>query len=128
MGKVLGIDYGTQRVGIAVSDETGTLAFARNVYENDKTLEGRITQFCRIENIEFIVIGESKDFRGVDNPIGKAIAELKKHLESELGVPIVLQPEFLTTVEARRVEGSSDARDAHAAAVILQRYLDKQNA
>lgn len=128
MAKILGIDYGTKRVGIAMSDETGTLAFPKEVLINDKNIFARIKSLCEEEKTASIVLGESKDFKGIHNPISEKIVVFKKNLEIDTGLSVYLQEEFLTSVEARRVENSPEFRDAHAAAFILQRYLDKNNA
>jgi RNase H-fold protein (predicted Holliday junction resolvase) len=98
-----------------------------------------IHNICGEENIAAIVIGESQDLSGNPNKIMGSIEEFKRNLEAELDLPIYFQKEFMTTIEARGREGkeSNNARkvakgdtksaDASAAALILQRYLDKKN-
>lgn len=124
MAKFIGIDYGTRRVGIAVSDETGTLAFPKSVLTNDRGLLARVVELSSAERASAFVLGESKDFRGADNPVARDAAAFGRDLERESGFPVHLQQEFLTSVEARRLDADPERRDAHAAAVILQRYLD----
>lgn len=124
--KLLGIDYGTKRVGIAVGDATGTIAFPRDVFENNDKLVGRIKTLCGEEGVEQIVLGESKDFQGNENSIMQELKMFKERLEEALAIPVVFEAEFSTTAAARAT-GTPDAiLDAHAAALILQRYLDKQ--
>lgn len=137
--KHLGIDYGSKRVGIALSDEGGTIAFPKAILPNNLDLMESISRLCHDENVSAIVLGESHDLSGAKNKIMGSIEELKRNLEAELGLPVYFQAEFMTTVEARGREGKSqnNARktskekssqaDASAAALILQRYLDKKN-
>ncbi len=137
--KHLGIDYGSKRVGIALSDDGGTMAFPKAILPNNLDLIGSIGRLCREENVSAIVLGESRDLSGVKNKIMGSIEELKHNLETELELPVYFQAEFMTTVEARGREGKeknnarktskekSGQADASAAALILQRYLDKKN-
>ena len=135
----LAIDYGSKRVGIAISDDGGTMAFPYKILQNNTELVDTIHNICGEESISAIVIGESHDLSGQPNKIMGSIEEFKKNLEAELDLPIYFQQEFMTTIEARGREGKeqNNARktakgeqlsaDASAAALILQRYLDKKN-
>ncbi len=125
--RYLGIDYGTKRVGVAVSDESGTLAFPYAILENEKSLIGEIKTICVKEHIEQIVVGESMDYKGRPNlvmeEIGRFVAELKESVE----VPILHEREFLSTQQARFFQLEKKRVDDSAAAIILQSYLDKKN-
>lgn len=137
--KHLGIDYGSKRVGISVSDDGGTMAFPYKILPNNLELVDHIHNICGAENITAIILGESHDLSGTPNKIMGSIEEFKHNLEAELELPIYFQKEFMTTVEARGREGKelfnsrklskkkSVQVDASAAALILQRYLDKKN-
>lgn len=125
---ILGIDYGAKRVGTSVSDASETLAFPNGTLENTKTL---VTEMCALANekgARMIVIGKSEDMQGRDNPIMERITAFKKELETVLALPVVFQEEYWTTEEARRFQGRMGDTDASAAALILQRFLDKQRA
>lgn len=124
--KYLGIDYGEKRVGLAVSDEEGKLAFPLDVLSNDKRLIQRIKQICNTEKIEGIVLGESKDFGGKDNVIMKDSKIFYNLLKKSLGLPIRWEIEFYTSKEAERLQGKHGMLDASAAAIILKAFLDKQ--
>lgn len=127
-GRLLGIDFGRKRVGIALSDEDRKIAFPKFVYSNDKKLVGRIAEYCKENSVAGIVLGESKNFKGEDNPVMKDILKFKKIVEAETSLPIFMEPEFMTSSEAvkMRAEGDSgEMLDASAAAVILQSYLGK---
>lgn len=143
-GKFLGIDYGTKRIGLAVSDENGTLAFPKEIVQNDRETLERISELVKKENINEIVIGESVDFSGKLNSLSGRIEVFILELKEKINLPINKQKEFLTSVEARKsIDGKrelspsqahtkvkqikSGRADAKAAALILQRYLDKIN-
>ena len=72
--KYLGIDFGEKRVGIAVSDIEGNIAFPKIIIENNTDLLKKITDFCNENAIEAIVIGESKNYKGEDNKINPNLA------------------------------------------------------
>lgn len=124
----MGIDYGTKNVGIALSDDEGRVAFPRTVLPNDTSLFSSLAELCRKEAVGGIVIGESKNFRGEPNPVMADITRFKEKLEREIILPVQFEAEFLTSVAAGRGDGKDEMRDARAAALILQRYLDKKNA
>ncbi len=123
--RFLGIDYGTKKVGVAMSDESGRVAFPCAVIPNVGDLAEKIQGICIKENIGAIVIGESRDFDGNPNPVMKKILPFKKKLEQMLGLPVFLEPEYLTSKQARNIQEGSAMTDASAAAIILQSYLDK---
>lgn len=144
MVRFLGIDYGTKRIGVAISDENGVLAFPKEIILNDlKTFE----KFAKIiidEKITEIVVGESVDFKGKLNALSARIEIFILELQEKFKLPIYKQKEFLTSVEARKSPNSkndftyrqahsrikqikSGRIDAGAAALILQRYLDRRS-
>lgn len=126
--KLLGIDFGTKRVGIALSDDEQKIAFPKTVYLNDKKLILRIAEYCKDNSVGGIVLGESKNFKGEDNPVMKDILRFKTKIEKVLPIPVFMEPEFMSSSEAEkmRIPGDDEEMlDASAAAVILQSYLDK---
>lgn len=137
--RYLGIDYGSKRVGLAISDEGGVLAFPYKILTNNLELIDSIHNICGQEEISAIVLGESHDLSGQPNKIMGSIEEFKRNLEAELDLPVFFQKEFMTTIEARGRGGKeiNNAKkigkikqapaDASAAALILSRYLDKKN-
>lgn len=122
----LGIDYGTKRVGLALSDTAGRMAFPHQVVANDGKLIATLQGLIDAEGVKEVVIGHSKDLAGEDNPVQKAIAELVTDLTLATGVPVQLEPEQFTTQAALREQGRNDMTDASAAALILDSYLQKQ--
>lgn len=142
--RFLGIDYGTKRIGVAISDENGVLAFPKEIVPNDANTFKKIGDIIKKENVAEIVIGESVDFSGKLNALSGRIEVFILELQEKFKLPIHKQKEFLTSVEARRSKNGkkslspSQARsrvkqiksgrvDAAAAALILQRYLDRRN-
>jgi len=123
--RYLGIDYGTKRVGIAVSNEDGTMAFPYSVIENTGDVVATIVAIATENQSETIVLGESKDLDWKDNPLMEDIRALRAKLEG-LGYVVILEPEFLTSHQAAQIQGEGDMHDASAAALILTSYLSKQ--
>jgi putative holliday junction resolvase len=125
--KLMSIDYGEKRVGIASTDESGEFALPRMVLENNSELLEKILAFKKEEGIEKVIIGESRNFKGEANPVLAKAEELKTTLES-LGIEVIFHPEVLTTMEARQIQGNTNMTDASAAALILKSYLDFKKA
>ena len=123
--RFLGIDYGTKRIGVAISDENGTLAFPKGIVKNNGELFGKIERILSEERISEIVMGESLDFAGLPNALVKEVDFFIGKTKKKFKLPVHLEKEFWTSVEARRYQQGQV--DASAAALILQRYLDKRN-
>ncbi len=129
--KLMGIDYGVKRVGVAFSDEEGILAFPCSVLESNKKLLENLKSLYKEEGAEAIVIGESLDSKGVNNPVMEKIIPFKKQVENEITSAVYFEQEFMTSMHAaigeKKGEFKKDVIDASAAALILQRFLDKRN-
>jgi putative Holliday junction resolvase len=123
--KYLGIDYGKKRVGIALSDETGNFAFPKAIVENKKALEDIFT-ICNEEKLSGIVLGESVSSNGIKNEIDIEIKSFAKKLGDKTDLPIFFEREDFSSVEASRYQTNSGKKDDSAAAIILQRFLDKK--
>jgi putative Holliday junction resolvase len=121
--KVMALDYGEKRVGLASTDEGGTFALPRLVLPNDETLLEKVLAFKMKEGVAKVVIGESRNLDGTPNRINAEIEKFKEALEAR-GVEVVLHPEVFTTMEARQIQGNTSMTDASAAAIILKNYLD----
>lgn len=127
----LGIDFGTRKVGLALSDEAGTMGFPYGVAANDKHLVASISALIEKEAVEAVVMGESLNFNGEPNPVMEEAARFAESLAAETGLPVMLEPEILTTQEALRdpegVRMKMGAVDAQAAALILTSYLNRHS-
>ncbi len=123
--RYLGVDYGKKRVGLALSDEEGIMAFPYSVVENSVGLIEDIADICKEENVQILVIGESKGLDGVRNVIMDDIDKFVNGWREQSNLPIFLEPEFLTSHQAQKIQGMHDKIDASAAAIILQSYIDR---
>lgn len=124
--RYLGIDYGSKRVGIALTDETGKMAFPHTVLENSPTLLKEIIKIIETKNVTEIVIGHSLDKNNLPNKIQVAIEELITNLTLETGLPIHLQPEQFSTQAALQIQGRNKMTDASAATLILDSFITKK--
>jgi len=145
----MGIDFGTKRVGVALSNETNEFALPHSVIQNNTLLISQIQKICNEYSITDVVVGESKDYSGEDNSIMEHVRHFIKALKEEVLVVIHFEPEFLTSAHARRVnvrrvernmdrtgvrpsrrEGKDGVKnlmlDASAAALILKSFLDRK--
>jgi len=118
--KLLGIDWGEKRIGLAVS--AGGLAEPFGVVGSSTEL----IELVRSEGIEKIVLGLP------EGRFEKRVRDLSKRIETELGIPVVLRSEVLTSrqalrksIEAGKSKKSRRNLDAQAAALLLQEYLDE---
>lgn len=122
--RILGIDYGTKRVGVAVSDESCGFALPLVVLSNTDILVNEIKEIALENEVKEIVVGESRNFKQEPNSILEDSIKLKKSLEKE-GFTVHFEPEFMTSVQAERLQGKNVMHDASAAAIILQSYIDR---
>lgn len=123
--RLLGIDYGSKRIGLALSDEAGQFAFPHSVVQAGSDAVSRVVTLCRNEGVQKIVMGESLDYKGVPNPIMASATRFAEALKKESGLEVVFEKEFLTTREASHIQGEHQGIDASAAALILKSYIDK---
>jgi putative transcription antitermination factor YqgF len=124
--KVLALDYGSARTGVAVSDPTGTLARPLGVVQRAATEDGlvELARLAREEEVERIVVGLPLTLRGER---GEQAAETERFvaaLRGVLGVPVELFDERFTTDLAQRTAGSAP-EDAVAAAHLLAGWLER---
>ena len=124
--KVMALDYGSARTGVAVSDPTGTVARPLGVVERAGSENGlaELARLVRDEETERIVVGLPLTMRGTQ---GEQAAETELFVESlrrVVDVPIELYDERFTTVLAQRTPNAAAAVDALAAAHLLSDYLE----
>ena len=130
-GRLLGIDPGTRRIGIAVSDELGLLATPVEVIQR-QSLERDLSRIRTVAlqlEVLGIVVGWPISLSGNVGPTAQSAELFASHIANSLEYPVELWDERLSTVEARQYQSRRDRRrgapiDAHAAAVMLQHYLD----
>lgn len=133
--RALGVDLGSKRIGLALSDLSGTIASPHSVLQRGRTRRIDHEAIRRIvvdEEVEMVVVGLPLTLAGEEGPAAQAVIDEVRQLSSVVGVPVELVDERLTTVAADRIlrEGdlSASERRRHvdkiAAAVLLQTWLD----
>ena len=122
--KVLALDFGRARTGVAVSDPTGTVARPLGVVEAAATDNGlgRIAALAAEQNAEEIVVGLPLTMRGARGEQAQETEEFVERLREHVRVPVVTFDERFTTDLAQQTPSSS-AEDARAAAHLLSSYL-----
>jgi putative Holliday junction resolvase len=123
--KVLALDYGSARTGVAVSDPTGTLARPVGVVERAATDTGmtRLLEVVAAEEPERIVVGLPLTLRGEHGAQARETEAFVEALRARVSVPVVSFDERFTTALAARNGSSSAPEDARAAAHLLESYL-----
>lgn len=131
---ILAVDPGSKRIGLALSDPTGSIANPLTVIEHvSRPLDAAaIAQVAREHNAKRIIVGQSLDEQGKPTLEGRRAARLAAALRSQTDLPVELWDESFSTQEARAARiamGASQRKrrghmDELAATVILQSYLD----
>ena len=127
--KVLALDFGSARTGVAVSDPTGTLARPVGVVERAATDGGldRLVELIRTEEAERVVVGMPLTLRGEHGEQAQETAEFVEALRMRVGVPVETFDERFTTDLAEQTP-SDASLDARAAAHLLSSYLEWSSA
>ncbi len=136
--RALGIDLGTKRIGLAVSDLSGTIASPHSVLVRTKSVRLdhlKIAEIVQQEEVEVVVIGLPLLMTGGHGPAAKAATTEARQLSTVLSVPIEMFDERMTTVAADRAlkeaNLSASARrqyvDKVAAAIMLQLWLESRH-
>ena len=136
--RALGLDLGSKRIGVAVSDSSGTIASPLTVLQRARSRRHdheRIAALVREEEAECVVVGMPLSLSGADGPAARAARKEVAALATVVGVPVEIHDERFTTVTAERMLAESGVRgvarrqvvDKVAAAVILQAWLDARS-
>jgi putative Holliday junction resolvase len=134
--RVLAIDHGTKRMGIALSDETATIAQPLEFIpaEPFNDFLARLKQLIVDKQVDQILIGMPRNMDGSYGPAALKVQEFVAVLKETIAVPIKTWDERLTSAQANRMLIQADVRrdkrkqrvDAAAAAILLQSYLDSR--
>lgn len=135
--RILGIDYGDSRVGIAVSDLMGWTAQGLETIseKNQEKVIERIIELIQEYEVEKVVVGFPKNMNGTVGPRGERTLEFVENLQAKTDVEVITWDERLSTVAAERTLNETNVRgkkrkkiiDTVAATYILQGYLDRIN-
>ena len=136
-GRVLALDLGKRRIGLAVSDELGITAQGLETLERTTIREdlARLAQLIVDRQVSLILMGDPLHMSGDKSRQGEYTREFADRLKAATGLPVVFWDERLTTVEAERVLRESGisiqkrgkAVDRLAAVILLESYLDSRN-
>lgn len=134
--RVLGIDHGTVRIGIAVSDEMGIVAHPLESVPAEpwNRFLSRLEEILRDKQVDLVLVGMPRNMDGGYGPAAEKVRDFVTRLEAAIAVPIRTWDERLTSVQANRflIQANirrSDRRgkvDKTAAAILLQSYLDSR--
>lgn len=134
MKKIMGIDYGDARTGIAVSDLLCTIVGSTTVIHsrNDEKTIAKICELIQQNQVGEIVLGLPKNMNGTEGPRAELCREFAKKLEAATGLSVTMWDERRTTVEAHNIlsqhnyhgKKRKDTVDAVAASLILEGYLN----
>jgi len=135
VARALGVDLGTRRIGLAVSDPTGTIASPHSVLDRSGDIaddHGRIAEVAAEVGAEVVVVGLPRSLSGGDGPAARAVREEVAVLAAVVGLPVRTADERFTTVSAQQALVAAGVRraarkavvDKVAAAVMLQAWLD----
>ena len=136
MDRIIGIDYGRKRVGVAVTDPLGIFASALDTVHSAKIID-YLKKYASNENVVRFVVGYPMNMNGKPSEAAKDVDIFLKHLAKAFpDIPVTLEDERFTSVLAHRamIEGgmskedrmNKESVDKISAAIILQSYLDRR--
>lgn len=130
--KYIGLDYGTKKCGLAVSDDRGVVAVPWKIVATGEILND-LAEMLQNEKFKRIVVGESVNSSGEHNLVFSEVEKFVEILKSEYSnkfesgdIEMFFEKEFFSSKHARSGDGKHEVDD-RAAALILQRFLDKEN-
>ena len=134
--RILALDYGTKRVGVAISDELEMIATPLGYLDaqpREKLLD-QIAQLVAERGVGLVVVGMPRNMDGSYGPAAEQVREFVEMLEKRLSVPVKTWDERLTTAQAEKLLLQADVSrkkrkkkvDHIAAAILLQSYLDSR--
>ena len=132
--RILALDHGTKRIGVAVSDETKTIAQPLEYISAGPFADflGRLKKILAEKEIDLIILGLPRNMDGSYGPAAQKVEAFATALKTEITIPIKLLDERLTSKMANRILIQGNVRrdqrkekvDKMAAAILLQSYLD----
>jgi len=128
MSRILGIDYGTKKIGFAFSDEGEKIAFPKTVLPNVWSyIEDKIRSYVQDESASEIVVGLPVGLNGKETELSREVRQFAAKLGEVFKMPIYLENEVYSSAEVRTSGGAPEHKiDASSAALILQTFLDRR--
>lgn len=132
--RIMALDIGEKRIGVALSDPLGITAQGLTVLENTADIFDKIKQLCHRYQVEQLVVGLPRNMNNTLGPGAEAASRFSRELAAVTGLPVSLEDERLTTVAAQRVMLAADLSrrkrrrvvDKVAAVMILQTFLHRR--
>ncbi len=132
MPKILGVDYGEAKIGLALSDERGKIAFPYKTIATGKNPYEAIDKAIQGYHVDKIVVGLPLHMNGKESPLSLKVREFAATLQKKLQIPVTLFDERLTSAFSEKEmlememnrKKRSEKSDVTAAVIILQNYLD----
>ncbi|MBI5470173.1 Holliday junction resolvase RuvX [Candidatus Kaiserbacteria bacterium] len=122
----LGIDYGSKRLGLALSDEEGGFAFPYGIIPNDAKVLQALASIIETESVGAIVVGDTLSLEGGTNRVTEEAQKFVDDLTEFVDIPVHRVREAWSSAEAMRFAPPGKRHDdSAAAAIILQRFLDR---
>lgn len=130
MSRILGIDYGTKKVGFALSDEKQKIAFPKTVQPNVwKYVADYVREAVLNQGVSEIVVGLPVGLNGKETELSEEVRRFVARMEEIFKLPIHLENEVYTSAQVKTEEAAPDHKiDASSAALILQTFLDRKAA
>lgn len=122
--KILGIDYGEKRIGLAISDESQTFARELGIV-SPKQFWQQIGDLVTEEGVKKIVVGWPINMSGHETKKTQEVKTFVADLRRTLGIAVDIIDERLTSIMAHSLSGAKKNIDSLAAQILLQNYLDK---
>jgi len=123
--KIIGIDYGEKRIGLAISDETQMLARELEIVDPASVIK-KLSELIEQEEIEKIVVGLPLNMSGQSTQKTEEVLAFVEKLKNKFSVPVETFDERLSSVMAGHLPGGHKNVDSLAAQIILQNYLDRK--
>ncbi|HUF53935.1 MAG TPA: Holliday junction resolvase RuvX [Dehalococcoidia bacterium] len=132
--RIVGIDFGEKRIGVAAGDDRLRLAVPVDTVESKGDPVSEIEVIAAEQYAEAIVVGMPLSLSGAEGPQAQRVREVVEELAKRLTIPVMTYDERLTTTEAARLPGGGSlksksgaaSRDAIAASIMLQAYMDSR--
>ncbi|MDZ7838197.1 MAG: Holliday junction resolvase RuvX [Actinomycetota bacterium] len=124
--RIMGLDIGDKRIGVAVSDENMTMAFPHSVISNDGGIVDNLKKIIKDKNINKIVVGIPRNLKGDIGHQGKKVEAFIEENIKPLGLPVINYDErFTTKICAKEMGKEKKDIDKFSASIILNDYLSQ---
>ena len=135
MNRILGLDFGRARIGVAISDELQMLAHPLETIPANEEPASRVAEIVREKQVDYVVAGIPRQMNGQIGTAATEVLEFVEKLRAILPCPVVTWDERLTTIAANRALRDAGKKTRHtrdyvdqvAAQIILQSYLDSRS-